>query len=392
MDAVVDEDSGCMPVPESSIAVNVSDASQPWPWLPCVNVSVSSNARDEIGEEPCARAKSLVAKSGSATDIGASLSLQTFDDTESSAQNHQITTTVRESSEELDPSELTFTERLGAGAQSEVYKAVWWKQFHSSTTAITVAVKKLKNASAQKAYNAEVLTFSFRHPNLVRCFTATAKPPLLIVSELCRGGSLYELVHGSSTRLSWCQRLKILVDVAQGMEYLHNRVPAILHRDLKTCNVLLTKEITSENQTPMAKVADFGLSREVSNSDLTMCVGTWRWMAPEVFMGNEYDENVDVFSFGILMFEVLARQIPYAEKWPVDGPANPRMALDISRGTRPDVSLVQDGCPRKVVDLMQACWAADPQQRPNLESVRSCLQEELKLITLCNQVAIPCYT
>jgi len=291
--------------------------------------------------------------------------------------------------EHLDPSELRVLERVGSGAQAEVYCAIWWRCFGCSTSAITVAVKHLHAASGERAQTNESLTRRMSHPNLVKCFEATATAPFLIVSEFCGGGSLYECIHDSSHKLTWPQRIKILLDVTKGMEYLHNQDPIILHRDLKSCNVLLTKHLKNAGQTPHAKVADFGLSRAAKTSEafMTKCVGTWRWMAPEVFYSNEYDERIDVFSFGVLMFEVLSGEIPYADVWPPNSKAvNPRIGLHIFNGYRPNVRLVQPGCPRKAVAIMQECWDSDRTKRPDFGYLKTHLQDQLDLVNMYSQV------
>jgi len=291
--------------------------------------------------------------------------------------------------DELDPAELLLLDLLGSGAQAEVYRAIWWRTFGHSTSAITVAVKCLHGSVAPRAHTRESLTRQISHPNLVKCFEMSKKAPYLIVSEYCAGGSLYDRIHDSSSQpLMWQHRLKILTDVAQGMEYLHNSQPRVLHRDLKSCNVLLTKPIVSATDVPTAKVADFGLSRVLMGNSawMTRCVGTWRWMAPEVFSSHDYDERVDVFSFGVLMFEVLSGEIPYAHTWPVNAQANPRIGLHIINGHRPNIRLVQSGCPGKVVQLMQDCWASDPAVRPHFSQVRQQLQCQLDMVTLYGKV------
>jgi len=281
---------------------------------------------------------------------------------------------------ELDAAELITQEALGSGSQGEVYRAIWWKRFANSTSAITVAMKQLHKHAGQKAHLCEALTLNISHPNLVQCFDATTRPPYIIVSEYCAGGSLYDLLHKTKQELTWRQRLQILLDIAEGMEYLHSLVPIILHRDLKSCNVLLTKRITSTAQRPTAKVTDFGLSRVLQNNpsyshtSMTACVGTWRWMAPEVFSNTSYDERIDIFSFAIVMFEVLAREIPYADTWPVSATSNPRAALHVRNGNRPNVDRVHSGCPTQVIELMQACWAEHPEQRPDFSMVRGALE------------------
>lgn len=283
---------------------------------------------------------------------------------------------------QLEVSELALMDSLGSGAQAEVFRAVWWRKLGRSTSAITVAVKRLHDSCGQRAHACESLTRKIKHPNLVKCFEATVKPPYIIVSELCAGGSLYNRLRDRSMpSLAWRQRLKILLDVAKGMEYLHNRTPCILHRDLKSCNVLLVRPINSAADLPTAKVADFGLSRVLMSSQawMTRCVGTWRWMAPEVFSRNDYDSKIDVFSFGILMFEVLSQEIPYADVWPVKAAVNPRIGLHIIKGHRPNIKLVQPGCPSRVLQLMQECWAGPPADRPAFTEVVERLECQLGL-------------
>mmetsp|Transcript_146291 Transcript_146291/g.380243 ORF Transcript_146291/g.380243 Transcript_146291/m.380243 type:complete len:392 (+) Transcript_146291:78-1253(+) len=291
---------------------------------------------------------------------------------------------------QLDPSELVLLDLLGSGAQAEVYRAIWWRTFGCSTSAITVAVKRLHGNIGKRAHACESLTRDIKHPNLVKCFEATRQPPCLFVSEYCAGGSLYNRLRDTKNpTLTWCQKLKILLDVAKGMEYLHSRKPCILHRDLKSCNVLLAKPITSQSDQPTAKVADFGLSRVLMQQDeawMTRCVGTWRWMAPEVFSSNEYDEKIDVFSFGIVMFEVFTGEIPYADTWPLNSGVNPRIGLHIINGIRPNVQLVQSGHPTRAVQLMQKCWAGNPQERPDFSVVRQQLASQLELATLYSKV------
>merc|ERR1711972_655339 len=120
---------------------------------------------------------------------------------------------------------------------------------------------------------------------------------------------------------------------------------------------------------------------------MTRCVGTWRWMAPEVFSSNEYNEKIDVFSFGIVMFEVMTGEVPYADTWPLNAGVNPRVGLHIVNGHRPNIKLVQSGYhPPGVVQLMQQCWASRPEERPDFTRVREQLSAQLELTMLYSKV------
>lgn len=290
--------------------------------------------------------------------------------------------------------ELTLQSMLGAGAQAQVYKAAWTRVFRACTSSITVAVKVLHADLDLRYRDREALMLITDHPNLVKCFDCTLDPPFLIVTEFCAGGSLFDVLYNSAVELSLRQQVKILLDVAGGMHYLHSQQPKILHRDLKSSNVLLSRQIRRTEQELIAKVADFGLSR-TSNPDcsesstvrpsdmkLTVGVGTWRWMAPEVFDLDEnqsYDERADVYSFGMLMYEVLARKMPYIDQFPTEA-SDPRIGLHICLGLRPSTDVLHaSSCPSALIDLMQKCWDTEVDARPTFETIQMVLQGLLKL-------------
>lgn len=294
----------------------------------------------------------------------------------------QSTSCVRE---QLDPSELLLQQPLGSGTRGAVYRAIWFRTFGSCTSAIAVAVKCLHRNLDEKAQSCEAMTWQIDHQNLVRYFDSTSKQPYLIVSEYCAGGSFYDLLHVSGQDLTWCQRLTIIFEASTGMEYLHSLVPKLLHRDLKSANVLLTKRITSPIQKPSAKVADFGFCSTPVGSTLvasTSSADSWRWKAPEVFQSIPYDDHtsIDVFSFAMVIFETAAREVPYVDVWPIGASNNSRVGLHIRNGHRPNLDRVQSSCPDKVVEIMQVCWAEDPQLRPTFSTVREILKEELDIV------------
>lgn len=277
----------------------------------------------------------------------------------------------------VKPSELHVRSLLGTGAQAEVYKAEWTRAFAATTSTIVVAVKRLHADLSQVYRDREAVTILTDHPNLVKCYDATVDPPYLVVTEYCAGGSLFDLLYNSAVTLSPRQVMKILTDIAAGMKYLHAQRPCILHRDLKSSNVLLTKPIRSPDQEPTAKVADFGLARsgnaEMSSAwaAMTVGVGTWRWMAPEVFELDDnvsYDEKADIFSFAMLMYEMLVKKLPYCDQFPMES-ADPRIGLHIVGGLRPNVEGVASAYPKVMVDLMQQAWASHPQKRPTFEQI-----------------------
>jgi len=286
----------------------------------------------------------------------------------------------------VKPSELKVFGALGRGAQADVYKAEWTRSFAASRSSIVVAVKRFHADLGPIYRDREALTLLTDHPNLVKCFDCTLEPPYLVITEFCAGGSVFDLLYNTRQEVSMRQRLKILSDVAQGLRFLHAQKPSILHRDLKSSNVLLMKFLRSVTQEPFAKIADFGLSRESEDdagawNAMTVGVGTWRWMAPEVFdsEGNGiYDTKVDVFSFAILMYEVILRRIPYGDKYPLDS-QDPRIGIHVCMGLRPNIADCASELAPELGSLMQRGWANDASQRPDMEAFDVALQAHLAL-------------
>jgi len=155
--------------------------------------------------------------------------------------------------------------------------------------------------------------------------------------------------------------VKMCTDIAQGMNYLHKFTPQIVHRDLKSLNLLLAKELTGLADIPCVKVTDFGLARVVEPHDrkaLTSFVGTIHWMAPEMFDSRSYDEKVDVYSYGIVVFEMFAREPPFEDK------AREEIEQLVKKGARPSLEAVPQELPQELKDIMLSSWAQNPMDRP----------------------------
>lgn len=294
----------------------------------------------------------------------------------------------------VDPSELTFHKVIGCGGQAKVFLATWTRSFGFSSSSVTVAVKKMKPSVTN--IDRESLALRVYHPNLVQCFGASMHElPYLIVMEYCRGGSLYDhIYHKSSFSMTWDQRMKIACDVADGMAYLHSHTPKITHRDLKSTNILLVARIKDEAEEPHVKITDFGLARAQGHRGtwgaMTQCVGTWRWMAPEVFSSTRYDEKADVFSFAMVMYELVTLRIPYSENWPdTKTMLTPRIGLHVVQGLRPILDSALPGCPPQILDMTKRSWQAEPESRPSFEEIAEELHNQLKLMQVYKMVKGP---
>jgi len=155
-------------------------------------------------------------------------------------------------------------------------------------------------------------------------------------------------------------RFQVAVDTAKGVSFLHCHKPAIIHRDLKSPNVLL-------DSTRRSKVCDFGLARNQTAVSMTAQVGTFQWMAPEVIGSNHYTEKADVYSFGVIMWELVSRKVPY------QGMNAAQVSVAVyTKGLRPDIP---ESTPRPFADLIQECWHQDPNLRPPFLSILERLKQ-----------------
>jgi len=281
------------------------------------------------------------------------------------------------SSYELDDARLSSEEKVGCGITASVYRGYLDGNIEVAIKEIEWSKTKM-DEKQQIAFDREVkIMASVSHPNLVRFFgVCSLGRPFRIITEFCKGGCAFELLHNNEdVDLDWPQQHKMCYDVASAMEYLHNFQTKIIHRDLKSLNLLLHTQITGPQDKPNVKVSDFGLSRmqETTGDDgvwgkMTIAAGTCHWMAPECFSGSDYDEMVDVYSYAMIMFEMLCREIPFEEEEPA------QVGKLILAGERPDMEAVPPDCPPQMRDLMVISWSQDPKLRPSFKRVLATLE------------------
>lgn len=271
--------------------------------------------------------------------------------------------------EEIRPEDIEMLEMVGSGMTAEVFRATW--RGHQ------VAVKEIqwhKSSLAQKqskAFERELgLLPNINHPNVIRFYGAqTEVKPFRVVMEYCDGGALFELLHNSDhLDIDWSQKRKMCADVASAMDYLHNMTPQIIHRDLKSLNLLLSEQFLGDpSEVPIVKVTDFGLSRMKESEgpwdNPTKCVGTCHWMAPEVYQGLQYDEKVDVYSYAMILFEIVCREIPFEDEEPA------QVGFLVVQGRRPDLDAIPLDCPPELFNLMERCWSQEAKDRPPFSEV-----------------------
>ncbi|MCO5606830.1 hypothetical protein L7F22_061021 [Adiantum nelumboides] len=200
--------------------------------------------------------------------------------------------------------DLTLGEQIGQGSCGTVYRGLWY----GSDVAVKVFTEQEYPPALLDDFRKEVtLMKRLRHPNIVLFMGAVkSMSHLSIVTEFLPRGSLFRLLHRNAQAMDSKRRLRMAVDIARGMNYLHHCNPPIVHRDLKSSNLLVDKNWT-------VKVADFGLSRMKYATFLTTKSGkgTPQWMAPEVLRSEPSDEKADVYSFGVVLWELATGKIPW---------------------------------------------------------------------------------
>ncbi|GLI61954.1 hypothetical protein VaNZ11_004517 [Volvox africanus] len=289
----------------------------------------------------------------------------------------------------IDYSELQMQRKIGSGAYGEVLLADW--------TGSEVAVKKLfavQNMN-DKEYSSLVnevsLLGSLNHPNIAR-FLAMCEEPPCIVMQYYPYGSLFDLLSraqkGSpkaAKELTWSKRLDMLRDVASGMQYLHSRKPPVIHGDLRSPNLLLDLTIDRERPRFHVRIADFGLARMangVTGSVMVSKMTNPRWLAPEVIRNSAVGKAADVYSFSIIMWEMLTWKQPYQDMMSVQV-----MFSTVTENSRPEVPPDAElpGAPGTslplYIQLMERCWQADAGLRPSFKDVVEVLQNMQKVET-----------
>jgi serine/threonine protein kinase/WD40 repeat protein len=258
----------------------------------------------------------------------------------------------------LDFGELRRDRRIGKGGYSVVYQGRYRGE--------VVAIKRIKLPPGQaetedtrreafRQFRREVWLMSgLDHPNIVSlkgfCIT-----PICLVTEYLPYGNLYDYLHDSKRMVTWPFRLRVAMDVAKGCAFLHATKPAIIHRDLKSPNILLAS--VSAHAPVVAKVTDFGVSQILVPTTIGRAVACPVWLAPEVIKNEEYSEKADVYSFGVMLWELLVRREFFGE---IEFLSELQEA--ILDGKRP---AIPDDCLPSFARLVRACWSGDADARPS---------------------------
>lgn len=258
---------------------------------------------------------------------------------------------------EISKSSLRLIRKIGSGQFGEVYEGVW-----NNTT--PVAVKTLKPGTMDpKDFLAEAqIMKKLRHPKLIQLYAVcTQDEPIYIVTELMRHGSLLEYLQNKGRSLKLPTLVDICAQIAAGMAYLESQ--NYIHRDLAARNILVGDAFT-------VKIADFGLARVIKEDEYEARVGARfpiKWTAPEAANYNRFTIKSDVWSFGILITEVVTYgRVPYP------GMTNAEVLHQVEHGYRMPSP---PNCPQALYEIMLECWHKEEMQRPTFETLQWKLEE-----------------
>ncbi|KAJ3612791.1 hypothetical protein NHX12_019049 [Muraenolepis orangiensis] len=262
---------------------------------------------------------------------------------------------------EIPFSELTLEEIIGVGGFGKVYRAVW----RGEEVAVKAARRDPDEDPDQtlESVRQEAKLFAMlEHPNIMALLgVCLVEPHLCLVLEFARGGALNRALSGE--RIPPCVLVDWAVQIARGMLYLHGQaIVPIIHRDLKSSNILILERVEMDNLcNKTLKITDFGLARVWHRTTKMSAAGTYAWMAPEVIRSSTFSKGSDVWSYGVLLWELLTGEVPFRG---IDslavayGVAMNKLALP-----------VPSTCPQPFARLMEECWSPDPHARPSFSSV-----------------------
>lgn len=262
---------------------------------------------------------------------------------------------------EIDHSSIKLLRKLGSGQFGEVFEGLW-----NDTTSVAVKTLKPGTMLNEEFLREAQIMKRLRHPKLIQLYAVcTMQEPIYIITELMKNGSLLDYLQkdkGTTLRIS--DQIEMAAQVASGMAFLE--LQNYIHRDLAARNVLV-----GENN--ICKVADFGLARVFMQENENVYEareGTKfpvRWTAPEAINENKFTIKSDVWSFGILLYEIMTfGQMPYPAM------TNYQVVQRVPQGYRMPCPL---NCPKVLHDIMMDCWKDNEQDRPTFETLQWKLED-----------------
>ncbi|XP_073711625.1 tyrosine-protein kinase fynb isoform X3 [Misgurnus anguillicaudatus] len=258
---------------------------------------------------------------------------------------------------EIARESLTLEVKLGAGCFADVWYGTW-----NGNTKVAVKTLKPGTMSPESFLEEAQIMKKLRHDKLVQLYAVVSEEPIYIVTEYMGKGSLLDfLKDGEGRALKLPNLVDMAAQVAGGMAYIERM--NYIHRDLRSANILVGDNL-------VCKIADFGLARLIEDNEYTARQGAKfpiKWTAPEAALYGKFTIKSDVWSFGILLTELVTKgRVPYP------GMNNREVLEQVERGYR--MACPQD-CPSSLHELMVLCWKKDAEERPTFEYLQAFLED-----------------
>ena len=261
---------------------------------------------------------------------------------------------------EIDRKSIGFIKKLGAGQFGEVWMGIW-----NGTTEVAVKTLKPGTMGASEFLKEAALMKKLRHPKLIQLYAiCTKEEPIYIITELMKHGSLLEYIRGNGHSLKLPQLIDMGAQVAYGMAYLEEK--NYVHRDLAARNILVSENLT-------CKVGNFSMAGILSEGIYeahTEATFPIKWTAPEALFHHYFTIKSDVWSFGILLYEL----ITYGQ-FPYPGMNNTQVIEALQAGYRMPCPM---DCPKQLYEIIRQCWKDNAALRPTFAT----LQWSLLLVDL----------
>ncbi|KMZ75195.1 Serine/threonine-protein kinase HT1 [Zostera marina] len=263
---------------------------------------------------------------------------------------------------EADFSQLFIGNKFATGTDSRIYRGIY-KNTAVAVKLIKVSEQEDENRERlEEQFDSEVnLLIKLSHPNVVQIIAACRKPPVyFIITEYMSQGTLKMYLHEKGPySLTMEIVLRLALDISRGMKHIHSL--GVIHRDLKSDNLLLNDEMR-------VKIGDFGTSCIANECRGNKCkmAGTYRWMAPEMFKEKVYTKKVDIYSFGIVLWELTTALIPFQGMTPIQA-----AYAACEKDMRPKLAT---NCSPAINKLIENCWAANPAKRLAFTDIVSILE------------------